>query len=81
MIWALVLEKQGDALEPAAHRGRYGFEQIPARGDHVEIAQGADQMDLLEVLTVQHTPIREETDLGDGVRIALICELLGSYPA
>jgi hypothetical protein len=63
----------------ALERGRFGFQQIPSPGDHIEILNERGLMDLLKVAYVQHTPAHS---LG-GLKIEqpithIICDIEGT---
>jgi hypothetical protein len=62
MIWAKVLQKREHELT-SRERGTYGFLQLPAAGDHIQILNNSGLIDLMKVLYVQHTPLTEGSDI------------------
>jgi hypothetical protein len=56
MIWATVLIKKKGLLKTEG-RGRFGFLQLPAAGDYIQILNEKREIDFLRVLYVQHDPV------------------------
>jgi hypothetical protein len=54
MTWVIILQKRPG--KASLERGSFGFQQIPGRGDHVQIINDHGLIDLLQVEYVKHTP-------------------------
>jgi hypothetical protein len=80
MIWATILQQ--NVPPPVIERGKFGFPQLPGRGDHIQIVNQRGLIDLMQVLYVQYTPTHQPDKSGLlGPAVHLICELIGEYPA
>ena len=80
MIWALVVERHADSSRASKERGRFGFEQLPAAADHIEIPRGDDEIDLMQVAYVQYTPVVDNSGATQSQRHVIVCDPIGSYP-
>lgn len=79
MIWASLLVKPEGVLEASRDIGDYGFPQLPAAGDHIQVKNGRQKLELLQVLYIQHSPLPGPgvADWPDKPIIHVICRSLG----